>query len=245
MSIYDTVLIDSTDVQTSTRVIDNRDGSYLGPEGRGDLLTYPGRDGNTNTDQPFGPFVFPFGVLLTGSSFTGLNDEYRLLRQLCKPGRTVTLTKRMAYTAGNEAYTATAKLLRITPNRRSPVTMRALVEFTVLDGLWYGSSATVSTGSVSVLGDVRTQRMVVTLSGAGTGAHTLTNSTNGWALTYTGSVATAVDIDVLAQTATQGASDVSGNLTWTRAMPFRLDPGTNSLSLSAGSASIAYYPAYL
>lgn len=242
--MWDTLLINGTDIATTNRIVQVRDGFYEGPEARGGLLTLPGKDGETNVDQPFGPTVFSIGLFVQGSSFTTLNDEYRTLRQLCAAGRTVTLTKQTAYTAGNETYTATAKLIRVTPNRLSPIAMKAVVEFSVLDGLWYATPLTVSTGTVSVAGDVRTQRMTVTLAGSGTNP-TLTNSTNGWALTYTGSTATSTVIDTEAMTAFQGATNVSQNLSWTKLFPFRLDPGSNTLTCSSGTASIAYSPAYL
>jgi hypothetical protein len=213
---------------------------------RGSLIEFPTKDGSTDADQPFGSSVLGIGLMVQGGSseVTGFNDQYRTLKRLCKPGRTVTLTKELSYTTGNESYTQTAKLRSLSPQQQSPADYKVLVEFTLLDGLWFGSAVTIGAGTSTVTGDVRTRRMTVTISG-GSSPKTVTNSTNGWALTYTGSTATAVVIDVENMTATQGASDVSGNLSWTRDFPMQLEAGSNTLAISSGTLSIAYQPAFL
>jgi hypothetical protein len=242
----DTIKVDGTDLQTAARVLQVWEGVHQTPALRGSLIEFPTKDGSTDADQPFGSSVLGIGLMVQGGSseVTGFNDQYRTLKRLCKPGRTVTLTKELSYTTGNESYTQTAKLRSLSPQQQSPADYKVLVEFTLLDGLWFGSAVTIGAGTSTVTGDVRTRRMTVTISG-GSSPKTVTNSTNGWALTYTGSTATAVVIDVENMTATQGASDVSGNLSWTRDFPMQLEAGSNTLAISSGTLSIAYQPAFL
>lgn len=242
----DTILVDGVDVASAARIVKVWEGVHVGAEQRGELLTYPGRDGQVDVDQPFDATVLSLGLIVRGGSgeVTGFNDQYRTLRRLCKPGKTVTLTKQLSYSTGNEEYTATGKLLRITPGQLTPADYRAVVEFLNLDGLWYGAPTAIGTGAVTVAGDVRTQRMTITLTGAGS-SKTLTNTTNGWSLTYAGTTASSVVIDVEAMTATQGGVDKSSLLSWTKGMPMRLEPGANTLTISAGAAAISYRPAFL
>lgn len=243
-----TVLVDGTDIATATRFEEDKDGYYALPPLRGDLPTFPGVDGETNADQPFGSFVFPQHLILSNASVAAANDEFRTLKRLCKPGATVTLTKRTTFGSGDEDVTATAKLHDIQRSRINPVVVRCVVEWSILSGVWYATS----TSSVSLVngantptitGEVRTKNMTVTLTGGTTPS--LVNSTTGHALTFTGSMGSPVTINVLNGTATQSATDVSDFLTHTQVLPFALAPGSNSITLSGGgSASITYTPAY-
>jgi hypothetical protein len=243
-----TVLIDGTDLATATRFEEDRDGYYqMGPQ-RGDLLTYPGIDGETNTDQPFGPTVFTQHLVLENASVAAANSEFRTLRQLCKPGRTVTLTKTMTYTGGDESVTATAKLRDIQRARINPVMARCVVEWSILSGVWYGTPvvASLSNGANSVTGagDTRTQRMTITLTG-GTDPHLL-NAVGGHSVAFSGLMGSPVVIDVEAGTALQGATDVSQYLTWSKVAFFRINAGVQTITLTGGgTASISYSPAYL
>lgn len=245
--VWDTILVDGTDILTATRFEEDRDGYYALPPLRGELPTYPGIDGETNTDQPYGPTVFTQHLVLNGASYTGANDEWRTLVKLCKPGQTVTLTKQMSFGTGNESYTALAKLRDIQRARINPVTARCVVEWSILDGVWYGATLTrgLSNGlnTVTLSGEITTKSMTITLTGGTT--PTLRNATLDYDLSFSGSMGSAVVIDVLNGTATQSSTDVSEFLTWTRSVPFALGVGTNSIILSGGgSASIDYDPAY-
>jgi hypothetical protein len=243
-----TVLVDGTDLATATRFEEDRDGYYAIPQLRGERPVFPGVDGDTDIEQDYATLVFPQHLVLHNASVAEANDEFRTLKKLCKPGQTVTLTKRTTFTGGDEDVTATAKLRDIQRSRINPVTARCVIEWDILDGVWYGATDTRSLSNglnsvLGVLGDVRTKRMTITLTGGTT--PTLTNFTLGYALTYSGSMSSPVTIDVLAGTATQSSTDVSQYLSWTKAVPFALRPGTNSIGLtSSGSGSITYYPAF-
>lgn len=244
----DTILVDGVDIIASTRWEEDRDGYYAIPPARGDLITYPGVDGETNTDQPFGPTVFTQHLMLEGASYTAANDEWKTLVRLCKPGGTVLLTKRMSFVSGGDQdYTAVAKLRDIQRSRVNPVLSRCVVEWSLLDGVWYAPAVTTSLSSglnsPSISGAVRTKRMTITLTGGTT--PTLVNSTTGHQLHFNGTMSASVIIDVENGTATRSGVDVSEALTWTKLSPFALLPAGNDLVLSGGgTASISYSPAY-
>lgn len=245
---WDTILIDGTDVETATRFAVDHDGFHGTPPMRGELPTFPGVDGETNVDQPFGPTVFPLQLMLLGEDVTTANDEMRTLRRLCKPGGTVTLTKQMAFTSGDESHIATGKLRNILVSQPSPESFLAVVEFSILEGVWYGTSTSTTSlssglNTPNIGGDVRTKNMTITLTGGTTPQ--LVNNTTGFALSFNGAMGSPVVIDVLNATATQGATDVSDLLTHTQGLPFALAPGTNQIALFGfGSGSITYTRAY-
>ncbi|MGZ4596281.1 MAG: phage distal tail protein [Actinomycetes bacterium] len=246
MTTWETLLVDGSDIASTARILQVWDGIHAVASERGDPVTVPGRDGVVDVDRAFDAFPVAIGLQLRGASLlTGFNDVHRDLKRLCKPGRKVTLSRRLSYTTGQETHTCSGRYLSgLEPTLMTPALGRVVVSFLNLDGLWYGPSTTIGTGTVSVLGDVRTRRMTVTLSG-GAGPTTVTNTTNGWAFTLTGSTSTAVAVDVENMTATQGGTDVSSRLSWTKGLPLQLEAGSNTLTCSSGSASIAYQPAYL
>jgi hypothetical protein len=245
-----TVLIDGTDIRSAgVRLLRGWEEALAVPDLRGDDITVSDSDGDTWVDErPFSAFTFNLPLALRGSSQATFNDARRALARLVKPDGTITLTRRLPFTGGDEDHTATGRYV----GGLQPSQMYAMIDgdFTLslknLSGLWYGPSATVSaTGAVTVLGDVRTRRMVITLTG-GTNP-TLTNTTTGDSLTWTGTVGgTPIVIDNQTITALQGATNVTGALSHSRTYPMTLKAGSNTLALTGGgSFSIAYYPAYL
>lgn len=247
--MYETILIDGTDIKVpGKRLLRVWEDVLETPLLRGDDLTVTDADGQDSVDErPFDAFNLNIQLVLKDATDALYNEARRVLTRMCKPDGTVTLTRRLAYTAANEEHTATARYL----SGLKPSAMFAMVDsdltlvFKVLDGFWSGPTDTVTTGAVTVLGDVRTRRMTITFTG-GTNP-TLTNSTTGDSVTWTGTVGgTPVVVDVETMTATQGGTDVSGALTWARTFPMTLAAGTNNLSLTGGgSVSTSYTPAYL
>lgn len=246
--MYETVLFDGTDIKTSgVQLLRVWEGALATPVLRGDDLTVVDADGATSPDdRPFDAFLLNLGLTLRGGTPTGFNDLYRTLRRLVKVDSTVTLTRRMSYTSGNEEHTATARYdSGLAPSMIGMVEGDFTLAMKVLDGLWHGPAATVTTGTVTVLGDVRTRRMTITFTGGTNPAYT--NATTGDVLTWTGAVGgTPVVVNVEAMTATRGGTDVSGALSWTRTFPMTFKAGANVLSLTGGgSVSTSYSPAYL
>lgn len=238
----DTILIDGTDLQTTARIIQVWGGVHTAPTQRGSGFIVPGRHGVVDDiDRPFDAGILSLGLMLQGGApdVTGFNDAHRTLKQMCKVGRKVTLTRRLSYTAGNEDHTTTARYLSgLTPDMVSPADGRMTLNFLLLDGLWYGSALTPTIpATITVPGDVVTNRMTLVLPGAGT----LTNTTLGVAVAVTaGQTLTVQSKQTTGTLSTITASgDPFGN--W-----FALAPGSNVITWSgSGTPTISYNPAYL
>lgn len=246
--MYETLLFDGTDIKTAgVQSIEVWDGVISTPSVRGDDERIPLVDGDLYVEKPFDAHQIGIGLVLTTAGRTLFNDTFRTLRRLCKVDGTVTLTRRLSYTSGNEEHTCTARYLQgLDPTLTSAMADgRLVLVMKNLGGLWYGPAVTIGTGASTIAGDVRTRKVTVTFTGGTNPA--LTNSTTGDVLTWTGAVGgTPVVVDVANMRATQGASDVSSALSWTKTFPMTLCAGSNTLALAGGgSVSVAYSPAYL
>lgn len=258
MSLYDTLLVNGTDLAAMGCVTAPYEFPYNSAAQRGELPQYDGFDGVTYFDQPYDAGLVPITVTLSpacsgvsGGTWNALNDAFRALRLLCRPDRQSTLVRRMEFSTGQEEHTAAAKLLDIVTTRPSPTVMQCLIEFTLLDGCWFGPTESIGSFSVSgvptVKGDVRTLQITATLS-AGAVNPTVMNVTNGYSFSYVGTVPTGgVSVDILNRRATKisDSSDLSANLRWSKVHPFRLEPGANIITVSSGSVALSYSPAYL
>lgn len=245
--MYDTILFDGTDIKVAgVRWIEAWDGALVAAGLRGDNVQIPNVDGEDWVAKPFDAYALGIGLVLTTAAIQNFNDAYRTLKRLVKPDGTVTLTRQLSYSTGNESHTALAEYVSgLEPALTGLGTGRMVLTMKILEGLWYGSAVTIGTGASTIAGDVRTRRMTVTFT-SGTNP-TLTNSTTGETLTWTGSPGGGgVVIDVEARTAMQGVTDVSSALSWSGDFPMTLHAGSQTLALSGGgSVSVAYQPAYL
>lgn len=236
---YEKLLVNGTDLASVTSCQMDLSGLWKGAVVRGDNIFVPGVDGVTQTAKQFDSNIVDIPVMLNGTTTTTMNDALRTFRLLLKPGVPLALERQMSFTAGNEQHTATGELA----NDISPAVSllrfgRFTISLRIIDGLWHKKTsvaASVTTsGSIVSAGDVRTRRMVITMA-----AGTLTSTTTGHTLVYSGPG--SADIDVEAMTAVSGATNVSSYVTWTKAYPMELQPGTNNFT---GTASFVYYPAY-
>jgi hypothetical protein len=244
--VYETLIIDGTDLATVVSCLQSLDGLYAVGSPRDNNLVIPGVDGETYVPKPYAAGVIGFGVVLAGSSTAELNDSFRALKTLIQPGKRLSLERHLSYTAGNEAHVAygewasgldaTVSLMRFG---------RVTFSLKVLNGLWYSDTPeTVSlalTTTVAAKGEARTHAITLTVDG-GT---TTTNTTTGHAVSTSAASGTPVVIDVLNMTATQGGTDVSGTLTWNKAYPFQLMPGNNVIVSGSSGSTLSYIAAYL
>lgn len=214
------------------------------------VTTSPGVSGGVFGGGVFRPFVHSTMYTIRATSPAAVWAAIVALRRRCKPGRTVTLTRRMPDPDGTDANTDHTTTARRQTDRPGWLAKRGAVldiDWLVLDA-WHGPAVTIASiaGTPSVAGDRPTQRMTATLAAGA--ARTVTNTTNGFWFTFNTTVPSGgVLIDVEARTATgiTGSVDMSGYLSWGKVQPFQLDPGSNTITVSAGSVAITYQPAYL
>lgn len=248
-----TLLLDGVDIEALTECVEGPiTWPYQGFTQRGELPRFPGVDGALSVSQPYNDDVLPVQFTLrtpacSGVSGDAIRDALRDVRTSCRPDRSVTLRRLWDDGSYEDAL---AKFLNITPTRPLKNVMSCLLEFTLLE-LWYGPAVTgvSAAGSQNILGDTRTHRMTFTLASGGP-TRTITNETNGYWFTFADNVpSSGVLIDVEARTAvdlsTSPPQDISESLSWGKKYPMRFEPGVNVLTVSAGSASYVYQPAYL
>ena len=217
-----------------------------------DTISYPGADGIDSVEGAAQGTTWTVRCKVTGSDLDDAWSKIRALRRRTKPGRKVQLTR---YMPGGESDSLISLLTyghrlgdTIAWNDQNDSQATVGIDF-MLFGFWYPSSATniaSAAGTSTVSGDVATRKMTFTLAAGA--ARTIANTTNGYWFTFGATVPSGgVLVDVAARTATAitGGADLSASLSWGKLAPMRLEAGSNTLTVSAGTASIDYYPAYL
>lgn len=258
----------AADLKTSAYLVDGADlaaaDCYLSHEGAGlwegqseeiGVATSAGMDGGTIAGGIFKPFTHSMLYVVEAADALSVWAGIRALRRRCKPGRTVTLTRRSPDPEGadgNVDLTTTGRRQgapRVTwlgKNTKAQVDL----DWLITGGPWIGDAVTVAdaSGTHAIKGDLRTRKIIATLS-AGAVDPVVTNTTpgNGYSFRYIGIIpAGGVEVDVMTRRATglTGAVDLSLNLRWSKAAPFQLDPGDNVITVSSGTCALSYYPAY-
>lgn len=212
--------------------------------------TFPGADGGDITDGRFLPYTHSTMYKLRAATQETAWAGIVALRRRCKPGRTVTLTRRMPDPDGTDANTLHTTTARRLTDRPAWLGKRGLVvdiDWWVTEP-WHGPSTNIASGAGThtILGDTRTYRMTITLAAGA--QRTVSNNTNGYFVQFYATVPSGgVLIDVEARTATAitSGTDMSQYLVWPKNLPFRLEPGANVLSTDVASFSVDYQPAYL
>jgi hypothetical protein len=244
--VSDTLLFSGTDLATVCTVQD-LDEFWSSSDQRGDLPAFPGVDGVESGYRPVSAKVASGQVAIIGSSRADVHDGIAATKALLQVGRPQVLTRRKVTGAGNLDATQTAIVRNVDERRLGDRGVALILAVELLDGVWYGSALTISSaaGTQSIAGDVRTRRMTLTLAAGA--ARTIENTTNGHKFTFGTTVPSGgvlVDVEARTATALTGGADMSAYLSWTKFFPFQLEPGSNVLTVSAGSASISYQPAY-
>lgn len=212
--------------------------------------TFPGSDGGAVVGGAFHPFMHSTMYTVRRASDEAVWAAVVALRRRCKPGRTVTLTRRMPDPEGSAAntdQTTTARRVTDRPIWLAKTGATLDIDWWVTDP-WHGASTNIASGAGThtILGDTRTRRMTLTLAAGA--ARTISNTTNGYYVQFLTTVPSGgVLIDVEARTATAitGGADLSAYLQWGKTHPFQLEAGSNVLATDAASFSVDYQPAYL
>jgi hypothetical protein len=216
-----------------------------------DVATFNGLDGGTIAGGLFRPFSHSTMYVVRAADADAVWAAIRSLRRRCKPGQTVTLTRQMPDpdgTAANTDHTATARRVADRVSWLGNSAAGVDIDWLITGGPWLGSSVTIASaaGTQTIIGDLPARKITATLS-AGAVNPVITNTTNGYTFRYVGTVPTGgVTVDVLTRKATRvsDSGDVSSALKWSKRDPFKLVPGSNAITVSAGTLALTYYPAY-
>ncbi len=238
MAIYEDLIIDGTPLSSLSLCVTDLSGLNTITGSRGGNVQFPGVNGETFVPKPMDTNTISFGVAINGTAIQDFNAVYRAFKILVRPGKLLALQRNLGYATGNETHIADGECPGfITPEMVAMKFGRFTFELRVLTGVWFNNTTTItspSNSTVSILGETNTRRMTISMTSG-----TLTNTTTGASLTYSGSGTATIDVE--AMTANNG-SDVSSQLTWTKAFPMELAPGNNTF---IGSATITYRAAYL
>lgn len=246
-----TYLVDGVDLETSgVELTHDGAGLWTGRAENTGLSTFPGLDGGVIGGGTFPPYTHSTMFLVRGAGFDAVWAAIVALRRRCKPGQTVTLTRQMPDPDGsgsNTNQTALARRQADRPAWLADIAAAVDIDWLIVEGAWFGPAVAISSaaGTSTVSGDLPTHRMTFNLAAGA--ARTITNTTNGYWFTFSTTVPSGgVTVDVEARTATAitGGADMSAYLSWGKAYPMRLRPGSNTLTVSAGTAAISYQPAY-
>jgi hypothetical protein len=240
-----TLLLSGTDLATVCLVEDLSD-LWSSGDLRGDLPVYAGVPGATAARRPVASRVAPGQATVFGDTLAATEDGVAAVKALLKIGQAQTATRRKITGAGNLDATQTVIMHGPAERWLSPTACTLILSVELCDGPWYGASESIAAvGAVTVEGDSPTRKITATLS-AGAVDPVITN-TNGYTFRYVGTVPTGgvlVDVRTRKATAITGGADLSSALKWSKDDPFQLDPGSQTLTTSAGTASFTYLPAY-
>lgn len=247
-------LVDAVDLADATAEL-THDGAGLwsGPAEEVGTDTYPGADGGDITGGLFRPYTLSTMYTVRAPNPTAVWAAAVALRRRCKPGRTVTLTRRMPDPDGTDAntdHTTTARRLTDRPIWLAKTGLTLDVDWWVTSP-WYGPTVTIpnAAGTQTILGDTRTYRILITLSAGA--QRTVANNTpgNGYYFQFVGasvpSGGAVVDVKAKRATAVVGGANLTQYLRWPKNFPFRLDEGPNLLATDVGTFDVAYQPVYL
>jgi hypothetical protein len=245
-----TYLVDGDDLQVSgVELLHDGAGLWAGLAEDIGVSTAAGRDGGIVAGGVCPPFTLSTLFEIRDTDAQAVWAAVVALRRRCKMRRTVTLTRRMPDPDGSDAnidVTTTARRQTDRPewierNNR----LQLDIDWLITGGPWLGASVAIpAVGTVTVKGDLPTRHITATLS-AGAANPVVTNASNGYTFRFVGTVPTGgVVVDVLARKATGTAGDLSSALKWSKDDPFQLDPGPQTLTVSDGTASFTYSPAY-
>lgn len=243
--MYETLIIDGIDVATIVSCVQSIDGLYNVGASRGDNIVFPGVDGETWVDKPFATGTVDLGVVLAGTNTTQFNDSYRALKKLVKPGRRVSLERRMSFSTGNESHYAIGEYAAgLAPTISVARFGKTTLSMKLLDGVWYSGATTqlsfpAGTYVPHVEGDTRTHRIMLTMPPWSF----IYNATTGHRLDIGPHPGGNVTVDVVNMTATQDGNDVSFLLSWNQTYPLQLVAGDNQLTTNGGF-TLSYYQAF-
>lgn len=239
------LLFSGTDL-ASVCIVEDLSDFWSSSDVRGDLPVYAGASGATAQRRPVASKLCSGQVSVVDDTLAAIEDGVAAVKALLREGIPQTVTRRKVTGAGNLDVTQTAIVRTAAERWQGSGACTLLLGVELCDGLWYGSSTVIATvGAVTIKGDLPTRRVTATIA-AGAVNPVVTN-TNGYTFRYIGTIPAGgllVDVATRRAAGITGSVDLSANLRWSKDAPFQLDPGANTLTISTGSASFTYLPAY-
>lgn len=240
-----TLLFSGTDL-ASVCIVEDLSEFWSSAGFRGDLPVRAGVSGATAQRRPVSAQMRSGQVSVTDDALAATEDAVAAVKAILRIGRSQVATRRKVTGAGNLDTTQNVIVHGAAERWQGDGACTLILSVETLDGPWYGLSESIAAvGAVSIVGDSPTRAITATLS-AGAVNPVVTNM-NGYTFRYVGTVpAGGVLVDVRARTATgiTGSVNLTSALKWSKDDPFQLDPGAQTLTVSAGTASFTYLPAY-
>lgn len=226
------------------------------PSKRGDNLTIPFKRGQIYVPKIRDARIISLGMWMLPMNQDGTRDVTMTLEQKLHANwqtivnaidteDQITLTKRWWVNTSVVSASALAEWVDgLDPDMSTTYRPEFSIDFLLTDPYFYGSPVSQAIGNITnAPGDVPTDHVTLTLN-SGTNPR-VTFADGNW-VQFNGSVGTAVVIDVAKASATQGGVYVNGLITRNPNFPSwpKVKPGANAISLSSGSGTIQFSPAY-
>ena len=234
-------------------------------ERRGDNKVIPFRHGAVFNSKYYSERSITFGIAMTAASATALEALFDTLHTLISPRTEQTLAMTLEDASVRTISATVNSALDV--NRITNTLARITIRFDCASPFWRGATAIADNTTainaspkamtVTNTGTVEERDPTITIHGAFTSI-TITNSTNGASVTYTGAIGTAETVTIgtlngeYYATLSTGSTNVIGNVTHSgSAALLPLNVGANTLSITnAGrdansTVKISFYPPYL
>ena len=242
-----TLLFSGTDLATLCDVEDLSE-FWSASDLAGELPSFPGRSGALALQRPTSAKIANAQVTVAADTLAEVEDGVAAVKALLAVNVEQTVTRRKITGSGSLDVEQSAIVRRPEERWLAGAACTLIIAVELLDGLWYGDAVNIASaaGTQTVGGEAPTAKMTATLAAGA--ARTVTNTSNGYSFTFSTTVPTGgVVVDVGARTAKKVSdnTDMSAYLSWNKVQPFQLEAGSNTITVSAGTASIDYQPAYL
>ena len=235
-------------------------------ERRGGNIEIPFRHGATFSQKFYGERSITFGIAMTAATATAMETLFDTLHALIAPRTEQTLAMTMEDASVRNISATVNKPLNV--NRITNTLARVTIQFDCSFPFWISNTlisdntlainASPKAMTVTNTGKVEERNPTITIHGAFTSI-TITNSTNGAVLTYTGAISTSetVTIGMTAAgeyyaTLSTGSTNVIGNVTHSGSSAlFPVNVGANTLAITnAGrdgnsTVRVSFYPPFL
>lgn len=235
------------------------------PERRGDNQLIPFKHGKVFASKYYDERTLTFGIAIAAASAAALETAIETAKAALGVRNEATLEMTLEDTSKRTLQCSANRPLQI--NRMSANVAKLIIEFVASNPIWRSDTAiadntTIINASpkamtVTNTGTIEERDPTITIDGPFS-SMTITNSTNGATLTYTGAIGAAETVTIgtlngeFYATLSTGSANVIGNVDHTGSSALLpLDVGNNTLSIvsaggdNTGTVKISFYPPFL